>query len=59
MKSNQAHPASFDPILTVAIQLASPGARAVGRVSLPFRSLSRPVWPIDRYFIWSPQDSVR
>lgn len=54
VKSNQAHRASFDPIVAGTINLASPGASTVDYASLPFRYLPRPLWPIDRDFAWSP-----
>ncbi len=55
VKSNQAHRASFDPIVAGTIQLASPGASTVDYASLPFRHIPRPIWPIDRDFEWSPE----
>ena len=54
VKSNQAHRASFDPIVAGNINLASPGASTVDYASLPFRHLPRPLWPIDRDFDWKP-----
>ncbi|MGA7671406.1 MAG: M81 family metallopeptidase [Nitrolancea sp.] len=50
VKSNQAHRASFDPIVAGTIQLASPGASTVDYSSLPFRHIPRPLWPIDLDF---------
>ena len=55
VKSNQAHRASFDPIVAGTIQLASPGASTVDYNSLPFRHIPRPLWPIDRDFDWNPE----
>src|SRR5690606_20156641 len=53
VKSNQAHRASFDPIVSHNIDLASPGASTVDYASLPFRHIQRPLWPIDQDFSWS------
>jgi microcystin degradation protein MlrC len=58
VKSNQAHRASFDPITAGNIDLASPGASTVDYASLPFRHIPRPLWPIDREFDWSPDQSA-
>jgi microcystin degradation protein MlrC len=58
VKSNQAHRASFDPIVAGNIDLASPGASTVDYASLPFRHIPRPLWPIDRDFDWQPGQAV-
>jgi microcystin degradation protein MlrC len=58
VKSNQAHRASFDPIVDGNIDLASPGASTVDYASLPFRHIPRPLWPIDRDFDWNPEIDV-
>lgn len=55
VKSNQAHRASFDPIVAGNIDLASPGASTVDYASLPFEHIQRPLYPIDRDFSWSPE----
>lgn len=54
VKSNQAHRASFDPITAGNINLASPGVSTVDYLSLPYRHLQRPLYPIDRDFDWRP-----
>jgi microcystin degradation protein MlrC len=54
VKSNQAHRASFDPVVAATIDLDTPGTSAVNYASLPFRNLKRPLWPIDRDFDWEP-----
>ena len=54
VKSNQAHRASFDPIVAVTYNLASPGVSTVDYLSLPFKHLPRPIYPIDRDFDWMP-----
>jgi microcystin degradation protein MlrC len=54
VKSNQAHRASFDPIVAYNIDLASPGASTVNYESLPFRHIQRPLWPIDTDIDWTP-----
>jgi microcystin degradation protein MlrC len=52
VKSNQAHRASFDPVATGNIQLASPGVSTVAYETMPYKHLQRPVWPVDRDFQW-------
>jgi microcystin degradation protein MlrC len=52
VKSNQAHRASFDPIVAETIELDTPGASTVDYASLPYRYLERPIWPIDRDMNW-------
>ena len=52
VKSNQAHRASFDPIVAETIELDTPGASTVNYASLPYRYLQRPIWPIDREMTW-------
>ena len=56
VKSNQAHRASLRPVVSKIIELASPGASTVDYLSLPFRHLQRPLWPIDQDFDWSASD---
>lgn len=48
VKSNQAHRASFDPIVPRTIELNTPGVSTVDYGSLPYRNLRRPIWPLDR-----------
>ncbi len=52
VKSNQAHRASFDPVVASTIELDSPGVSTVNYESLPFRYLPRPIWPMDRDMTW-------
>jgi microcystin degradation protein MlrC len=51
VKSNQAHRASFDPVVARTIELNSPGVSTVD-YSLPYEHLSRPIWPIDADMTW-------
>ena len=48
VKSNQAHRASFDPIVARTIELDTPGVSTVNYASLPYQNIRRPIWPIDR-----------
>jgi microcystin degradation protein MlrC len=52
VKSNQAHRASFDPVVASTIELDTPGVSTVNYESLPFRYLPRPIWPVDRDMTW-------
>lgn len=52
VKSNQAHRASFDPIVLRTIELNTPGVSTVDYASLPYRKLCRPIWPLDRDMEW-------
>ncbi len=54
VKSNQAHRASFDPVVADTIELNSPGVSTVDYASLPYRYLHRPIWPIDETMHWTP-----
>ncbi len=54
VKSNQAHRASFDPIVDATIDLRSPGISTVDYESLPFKLIPRPIYPIDMDMEWSP-----
>ncbi len=58
VKSNQAHRASFDPVVATTIELASPGVSTVDYGSLPYRYLRRPMWPIDPDMSWSADDDA-
>jgi microcystin degradation protein MlrC len=53
VKSNQAHRASFDPVVASTIEVASPGVSTVDYASLPYERLTRPIWPIDPDMHWS------
>jgi microcystin degradation protein MlrC len=52
VKSNQAHRASFDPIVAKTYNLDTPGTSTVNYLSLPFTNLPRPIYPIDRNMEW-------
>ncbi|MDP6502489.1 MAG: M81 family metallopeptidase, partial [Planctomycetota bacterium] len=52
VKSNQAHRASFDPVAARTVELDTPGVSTVDYRSLPYRYLSRPIWPIDPDMEW-------
>jgi len=58
VKSNQAHRASFDPIVASTIELSSPGVSTVDYGSLPYKYLVRPIWPIDPDMTWSVDDKA-
>ena len=53
VKSNQAHRASFDPVVAGTIELNTPGVSTVDYASLPYRYLRRPIWPIDETMHWT------
>ena len=53
VKSNQAHRASFDPVVAGTIELDTPGVSTVDYASLPYRYLRRPIWPIDETMQWT------
>jgi len=53
VKSNQAHRASFDPIVPRTIELNTPGVCTVDYASLPYQKLRRPIWPLDRDMEWT------
>ena len=52
VKSNQAHRASFDPVVAKTIELNTPGVSTVNYVSLPYQNVRRPIWPVDRDMDW-------
>ena len=54
VKSNQAHRASFDPIVAATIDLNTPGPSTVDYASLPFKMLPRPLYPLDEDMEWKP-----
>jgi microcystin degradation protein MlrC len=56
VKSNQAHRASFDPIVDATIDLNTPGLSTVDYGILPYKLLPRPIYPIDLDMAWSPAD---
>ena len=52
VKSNQAHRASFDPIVAATINLDTPGISTVNYASLPYKMLPRPIYPVDKDMEW-------
>jgi microcystin degradation protein MlrC len=52
VKSNQAHRASFDPIVDATIDLKTPGVSTVDYGSLPYKLLPRPIYPVDLDMKW-------
>ncbi|MBI5877310.1 MAG: MlrC C-terminal domain-containing protein [Chloroflexi bacterium] len=52
VKSNQAHRASFDPIVAKTYNLDTPGTSTVNYLSLPFTNLPRPIYPVDLNMQW-------
>jgi microcystin degradation protein MlrC len=54
VKSNQAHRASFDPIVAANLDLNTPGVSTVDYESLPYQLLPRPIYPLDRDMAWRP-----
>jgi len=54
VKSNQAHRASFDPVVASTIELNSPGVSTINYANLPYQYLYRPIWPIDPDMDWAP-----
>ncbi|MBC7237003.1 MAG: M81 family metallopeptidase [Chloroflexi bacterium] len=52
VKSNQAHRASFDPVVASTIELDTPGVSTVNYARLPYRYLPRPIWPVDLEMEW-------
>ena len=54
VKSNQAHRASFDPVVAGTIELNSPGVSTINYANLPYQYLYRPIWPIDPDMDWAP-----
>ena len=55
VKSNQAHRASFTPVVAEIIDLDTPGACMVDYASLPYKMMPRPIWPEDLEMEWSPE----
>jgi microcystin degradation protein MlrC len=54
VKSNQAHRASFAPVVAGIIDLDTPGACTVNYASLPYKHLRRPIFPVDLEMTWEP-----
>ena len=54
VKSNQAHRASFDPVVDLTIELDTPGVSTADYTRLPFRNLPRPIFPLDLEMDWEP-----
>jgi microcystin degradation protein MlrC len=54
VKSNQAHRASFDPIVSANLDLNTPGVSTVDYESLPYKLLPRPIYPLDLDMAWRP-----
>jgi microcystin degradation protein MlrC len=54
VKSNQAHRASFAPVVAGIIDLDTPGACTVNYASLPFKLWRRLIFPVDLHMEWEP-----
>lgn len=54
VKSNQAHRASFDPIVAANVNLDTPGVSTVDYATLPYELIPRPVYPLDEEMEWEP-----
>lgn len=54
VKSNQAHRASFDPIVAATFNLNTPGISTVDYASLPYKLIPRPIYPLDPDMEWEP-----
>ena len=54
VKSNQAHRASFDPVVAANIELDTPGVSTPNYSRLPFQHIPRPIYPIDLTMEWQP-----
>jgi microcystin degradation protein MlrC len=52
VKSNQAHRASFTPVVAGIIDLDTPGACMVNYAGLPYQFLRRPMFPLDMEMEW-------
>lgn len=55
VKSNQAHRASFDPVVDLTIELDTPGVSTADYSRLPFKHIPRPIYPLDREMQWEPE----
>ena len=58
VKSNQAHRASFDPIVDRTIELDTPGVSTANYGRLPFRHIPRPIYPLDMDMQWDPESAT-
>lgn len=56
VKSNQAHRASFDPVVDKTIDLNTPGVSTVDYTKLPYQHLPRPIYPLDLDMVWKPAE---
>jgi len=56
VKSNQAHRASFDTIVSATYNLATPGISTIDYSILPYRFLPRPIYPLDLDMEWQIQE---
>ena len=54
VKSNQAHRASFDPVVDYTIELDTPGVSTANYSRLPFKNIPRPIYPLDLEMQWEP-----
>lgn len=54
VKSNQAHRASFDPVVDLTIELDTPGVATANYARLPFQHIPRPIYPLDLEMDWTP-----
>ncbi len=52
VKSNQAHRASFDPVVDLTIELDTPGVSTADYRRLPFEHIPRPIYPLDLEMAW-------
>lgn len=55
VKSNQAHRASFDPVVDLTIELDTPGVATANYARLPFKHIPRPIFPLDSDMTWEPE----
>ena len=55
VKSNQAHRASFDPVVDLTIELDTPGVSTADYARLPFIHIPRPIYPLDLEMEWRPE----
>ena len=57
VKSNQAHRASFTPVVAGIIDMDTPGACTVNYASLPYQHLPRPLFPLDLEMTWEASEA--
>ena len=55
VKSNQAHRASFDPVVDLTIELDTPGVSTANYTRLPFKNIPRPLYPLDPDMQWEAE----